>query len=148
MTTDLHALISAAVNRRMELARAASDTSPSPWTAVDANHAWIHDATNEPLVAGGWLSWEEAQLIAANDPADTIRRCEAELAILAEVASWKHRIVEDCWYTCPAATEEVEGERCCDVGRGPGCDCGIDRARSVILGALAAALGLGIEVAE
>lgn len=85
----LHDDLHAAVNRRMELARAASDTSPSPWTAVDANHAWIHDATNEPLVAGGWLSWEEAQLIAANDPADTIRRCEADLRRLE-----RHRRIE------------------------------------------------------
>lgn len=47
--------------------------------------------------------------------------------VIAALEAVRHRVVEDCWYTCPAATEERDGGECCnDDLTGDPCDCGRD----------------------
>lgn len=60
----------------------------------------------------------------------------AEQRVRAEVEAWQHHVSPDCWYTCPAATDAVEGETCCNDEAGTDCDCGLDQRRSAILAAL------------
>jgi hypothetical protein len=67
-----------------------------------------------------------------------LAECAAKRRIVAEVESWRHLVVEDCWYTCPAATEEREGETTCnDATRGGSCDCGRDLRAQRVLAPLA-----------
>lgn len=73
-----------------------------------------------------------------------------ELAYLAAlrgvvelVATWTHEVVDDCWYTCAAATREHDGgETCSDARRGGACDCGLDTRRSQVLAIIAEGLGV------
>lgn len=61
--------------------------------------------------------------------------------IVETTAEWRHEVVEDCWYTCAAATDEREGSECCDDSRRGGpCDCGLDYRRGQVLTAIATAL--------
>lgn len=79
------------------------------------------------------------RIIAERDEARA-RVTAVETAIIAEIDSWQHHVSEDCWYTCPAATEDREGETCCnDATVGTGCDCGLDARRARLRAALAAA---------
>lgn len=59
---------------------------------------------------------------------EVIADFEAKLALLADLTSERHEVVDgDCWYTCAAATEEQDGgETCDDNRRGNPCDCGRD----------------------
>ena len=71
----------------------------------------------------------------------------AYLAALRKIvetsAEWRHEVVDDCWYTCAAATEDRDGGECCDDSRrGAACDCGLDHQRGQILAAVAEALGV------
>lgn len=65
--------------------------------------------------------------IARHDPARTLREVEAKRALLGDLTAERHDVVEDCWYTCAAATEEDDGgESCDDTKRGGPCNCGRD----------------------
>ena len=57
-------------------------------------------------------------------------------AIIEYAQTWLHLVVEgDCWFTCPAATEERDGgESCNDDERGKPCDCGAEWRQAKILG--------------
>jgi len=58
----------------------------------------------------------------------TILECTAKSLMIEDLTSEHHLLVEDCWYTCPAATEEREGEVTCnDTHQDDSCDCGLDR---------------------
>lgn len=62
----------------------------------------------------------------APDP-DVIADLDAKLALLEDLLAERHDVVEDCWYTCAAATEERDGGETCNEGRQGGpCDCGRD----------------------
>lgn len=72
----------------------------------------------------------------------------AYLGALRKVAeradAWTHEVVDDCWYTCAAATDERDGgETCDDARRGGDCDCGLEARRTQVLAAVATALGVG-----
>ena len=65
--------------------------------------------------------------IARHDPARVLREVAAKRALLDDLLASRHDVVEDCWYTCAAATEEHDGGETCDASRRGGpCDCGRD----------------------
>jgi hypothetical protein len=72
------------------------------------------------------------------DPARVLRECAAKRALITDLTSERHEVVEDCWYTCAAATEERDGGTCCNDSRGEDCDCGRDNRVARRLGTLAA----------
>lgn len=93
-----------------------------------------------------WREFERARVPGAverlvvgwHDPARVLAECAAKRAIVEVVSAWKHEVVEDCWYTCGAATEERDGGQCCDdARRRTGCDCGLDFRVGAILKPLA-----------
>jgi hypothetical protein len=81
--TDLHVILVAAVQHRLELARAAT---PGPWSP---DSPWLSDVVNSALlgpvadcsIGTGFRpqSLEDARHIAANSPDVVIRQCEADL---------------------------------------------------------------------
>jgi len=83
---DLHERLTAAVEARLEVARAAT---PGPWAP---DHPWLSDVVNSALlgavadcsVGTGYRaqSLEDARHIAAHDPATVIRHCERDLRVL------------------------------------------------------------------
>lgn len=64
----------------------------------------------------------------------------AKRALLAEIADWRHLVVDgDCWYSCAQAADEDGHRRCCDSRRvGGPCDCGLDWQRDRLVRLLAA----------
>jgi hypothetical protein len=51
----------------------------------------------------------------------------ADRQILDDLIGERHQVVEDDWYTCPAATVERDGGDCSDENRiGDPCSCGRD----------------------
>lgn len=77
-----------------------------------------HD-TNDPAVVA---QFQEP----APDP-DVIADLDAKLALIDDLPAERHQVVEDCWWTCAAATEERDGgETCHDARIGSPCDCGRD----------------------
>jgi hypothetical protein len=67
--------------------------------------------------------------ILENDPHAVLAQCEAQTALLEDALARKHLVVEgDGWFTCPAATEERDGDTCHRDDAGGQCDCGRDAA--------------------
>jgi len=63
---------------------------------------------------------------------------DAKLALVDDLLAERHQVVEDCWWTCAAATEERDGgETCHDARIGSPCDCGRDERVNRRLGILA-----------
>lgn len=89
---------------------------------------------------GDGPTWMVNEHISRHDPARVLAECAAKRAIIEAVGAWRHEVVEDCWYTCAAATEERDGGTCCDDNRRDvgECDCGLDYRVARILGPLAA----------
>lgn len=52
---------------------------------------------------------------------------DAKRQLIEDIISDRHRVVEDCWYTCPAATEERDGGESCHEDANGQCDCGRDK---------------------
>ena len=72
------------------------------------------------------------------DPARVLAECEAKRRIIADLSAERHEVVDDCWYTCSAATEERDGGQTCDDSRlHEECDCGRDTRVLRRLGILA-----------
>jgi hypothetical protein len=71
-------------------------------------------------------------------PQAILADCDAKLALVDDLLAERHQVVEDCWYTCPAATEERDGgETCNDADGGKPCNCGRDARVARRLGLLA-----------
>lgn len=89
---------------------------------------WTPLVTEAGSYVGDMLDDEIGQHIAANDPDVVIADCDAKLALIDDLLTETHEVVDgDCWYTCAAATEERDGGQTCDDGRRGGpCDCGRD----------------------
>lgn len=70
----------------------------------------------------------EHLLMVQHDPASVLRRVKADRALLADLRAERHLVVDgDCWFTCPAATDERDGgENCDDDRRGGRCNCDRD----------------------
>lgn len=61
------------------------------------------------------------------EPEAVTADCDAKLALVNDLLTERHEVIEDPWYTCSAATEAHDGGRCCDQNRrGKPCDCGRD----------------------
>ena len=61
------------------------------------------------------------------EPGGVIADCDAKLALVDDLLAERHQVVEDCWYTCAAATEERDGgETCNEADSGKPCNCGRD----------------------
>lgn len=61
------------------------------------------------------------------DPVRLLADLDAKLALVDDLLAERHQVVEDCWYTCPAATETRDGgETCNEVDSGKPCNCGRD----------------------
>jgi hypothetical protein len=79
--SDLHERLLAAVNERLELARAAQAGYPGPWAPDDLYGGKVEAADGDAVahdIPGDHL----APFIAANDPASVIRHCERDLGVL------------------------------------------------------------------
>lgn len=62
-------------------------------------------------------------------------------AVEAEVATWQHETVEDCWYSCAATYgTDVENSCCDDRQENQPCNCGLDYRRDRLLAAVRAAV--------
>jgi hypothetical protein len=86
MSDDLVAWLREQIRARMQLARAAT---PGPWEfeGDDPADDELYSTADERLPTVAWARGQDRQvangrLMEANDPQDTIARCEAELAIL------------------------------------------------------------------
>lgn len=95
--------------------------------------------TEQGLLAG-------LDLIRWASPQTALARVEADRRILAEIQTWRHVYNDDDpWYSCSQAASTWEEDRspgsgCIDEDRaGKPCDCGLDRRRAVIVGALLSA---------
>lgn len=143
---DLTAFLNARYDRLEELARAADGVE---WTynpplgddgTVDHERGFVM-AGHETHV--GVFIFDELAHMAAVDPAYVLADIDSKRRILAEIATWRHYACsDDSWYSCAQATVDngySEDLECADENRhGEPCDCGLDRRRGVILGALAA----------
>jgi hypothetical protein len=71
---------------------------------------------------------EVAQATPYRDATYGLADIAAKLAIIDDLLAERHHVNDgDCWYTCPAATEERDGGETCDDSRhGYPCDCGRD----------------------
>ncbi|MGW2861935.1 DUF6221 family protein [Streptomyces sp. NPDC001205] len=126
--------------------RGAEAATPGPWApkAADPGDDEVytrHDGEHGDLV-GDVVAYVRGQefrrpsgqrlanmhLIATHaDPDAVLCRIAADRKLLDDLLAETHDVVEDCWYTCAAATEEADGgETCDDNRRGKPCDCGRD----------------------
>ena len=100
----------------------ASDGQTGIWLLRDhpSESVMIRDQGGLPVVYDeGSPSEAEAAHIAANDPRDVIARCEAELAIIADLLAETHFLDNREWYGCQAIDEN-------DQPTGSECTCGRD----------------------
>lgn len=72
----------------------------------------------------GWPTRSDARHAARQDPSRTLRRIKAERALVRDFPKELHVVVEDSWYTCPAATGERDGGESSNTSRTGMCDCG------------------------
>ncbi|MFF5642963.1 DUF6221 family protein [[Kitasatospora] papulosa] len=128
--TDLASFLRARYAERRAIAEGAARGGAGSWTQVDPDRkdGWIEDeAGNTVIFDEGSPTGEQAHHIATNDPVHVITDIDAKLALLDDLLAERHNVIEDCWYTCAAATEERDGGESCDEDRQGGpCDCGRD----------------------
>jgi len=72
----------------------------------------------------GYLGGTWGEQAARWDPTRVLAECAAKRAIVEDLSSESHVVVDDCWYTCGAATEKPDGGETCDDSRRGTCDCG------------------------
>lgn len=98
------------------------------WNVYRVEDTAPHDDEEENrLVVYGDVQ-AQSEHIAANSPKAVLRRIKADRELLADLLAEKHMVNDgDCWYTCPAATQERDGGETCNDGlEGEPCDCGRD----------------------
>jgi hypothetical protein len=126
--TDLADFLRARLLERRAIAEAAS---PGPWS-VNAESDEVLAADGITVADGFALSGRQLRAttahVAANDPAYVLADIDSKLALLDDLLAERHHVNDgDCWYTCPAATDERDGGENCDDNRHGGpCDCGRD----------------------
>lgn len=133
MIEELVAFLRARLDDDERTARAAT---PGPWSVNDESFTEsIRAADGTEVVAGGrwggeapvFETTEDALHIAAHDPARALLETDSRRQLLADALVEKHVVVEDCWYTCPATTEDHDGgETCNEADSGKPCNCGRD----------------------
>lgn len=87
----------------------------------------IEDGDGQLVAGPGAVpSPEQADHITRADPTAALARIRALRALVDDLAGEKHRVLDDPWYTCQAATEDRDGGRYAETdGAGP-CTCGRD----------------------
>lgn len=140
--TDLIEFLKARLASDENIARASGGVGT--WTAREADRTYDglrqFDLMDDRYPAGRITGSARSNHITRHDPARILREVEAKRAILDKIAGWTHAVVEDCWYTCEAATDAHDGGSSCvdeDGQLGP-CTCGLDARREVLLRHLAA----------
>lgn len=104
---------------------------------------WVVEHTRPPI-AGTYLADDGTETDSGYTPVRVLAECETKRALIEAITGRWHLVVSDCWYTCPAATEEREGETTCNDGeRGKPCDCGRDKTVREQLELLAAPYRIG-----
>lgn len=89
---DLHERLTAAVNARLEVARAARHGGDGDWSQNGHSGQRIEDERGEVVVYDeGSPSEAEAEHIAANDPATVIRHSERDLRVLERHTPFEQR---------------------------------------------------------
>jgi hypothetical protein len=107
-------------------AEAAAERAWTPHWDYDDLVNEIRDLNNGNTLANVYFP-EIGKHVEANDPAAVLRRIAADRKLLDDLIAERHLVVDDCWYTCRAATDEHDGgENCNDAERGKPCDCGRD----------------------
>lgn len=115
--SDLHARLVAAVEHRLDLARAAQNAGRGEWSQFDPDRepGLIQDERGEIVTYDEGRPTEgQAAFIAANDPATILRHAEADLRRLERHGPWR---------SDPASNRPDPATRCarCDYIRHP-CD--------------------------
>ncbi|MFJ9847519.1 DUF6221 family protein [Kitasatospora sp. NPDC101155] len=125
--SDVVAWLREELDRIEQTAQAAALADGPVWTH-NLGDRWLVEGMDGPVIYDeGSPTDEQAQHIALWDPQAVLRRVTADRQLLDDLLSERHTVVEDCWYTCPAATEEHDGGDCCDDDRrGGACNCGRD----------------------
>lgn len=135
--TDLVTFLRTRLDDDEQIARAALNPKrPGDWE-------WRKDSRTTVTVGGDPIQpspgVERGPHIARWHPARVLAEVAAKRRILDDMAAWKHAVIDDCWYTCRAATEERDGGESCDESEGSGgpCTCGLDKRRDAIARLLA-----------
>jgi hypothetical protein len=132
--SDVVAWLRAELDRVEQTAQATTVYQPyDEWTpvGVDEDRDTARSCWEVALIARPAVRSPSARSlmehIAAHDPAAVLRRVAADRRLLDDLLNERHEVVEDDWYTCPAATVERDGGECCDENRiGDPCNCGRD----------------------
>jgi len=118
-----------------KVAHAAADTADAEMWESDSDGETVRGfgGSLQDVLRSGWQTGDcghdcpEVTHAARFDPAWVLADCTAKRALIADLLAETHQVVEDCWYTCAAATEDHDGEDTCDdTRRGGPCDCGRD----------------------
>jgi hypothetical protein len=157
---DLIAWVSAAIEQTEKIARAAEVEAPGPWIRghreynpkVDTpDGQQIYDSARDVVVYDeGQPGPASVGHIVHNNPADTLRRCEADRRLLDQVQTWRHEYVDgDPWFSCAQAVDDSgaePGSGCADDDRaGQPCDCPTGTHIKQVMAALAARYGITTE---
>lgn len=135
--TEIADFLRARIAERRALAEA---VPRGPWTWAHAeSDTGTYDSLSGPdeevLSSGdadGYKSWIDKHdglnaYLAIAQPEEVIADCDGKLALIDDLLAERHAVVDDCWYTCGAATEERDGgETCHETRQGGPCDCGRD----------------------
>jgi hypothetical protein len=120
-----------------DAARRMEAVYPTPWDSYDRGWmvrvqagppGWHEVVRLEQKFAPEGLEWLAGAIehVALQAPDQTIRRIEAMRALIADISAEKHRVIDDQYYTCPAATEERDGGSYGETDGGGWCSCGRD----------------------
>jgi hypothetical protein len=120
MTDDLVAFLRARLDEDEAAARAVQpDPRMSPRDPIEFILA------NQDLSLPSTEAAEK--FIVSHTPARVLAEVEAKRRIIDDLIGERHDVVDgDCWYCCPAATEERDGGQRDDDRLGKPCDCGRD----------------------
>lgn len=124
--------------------------------ATAAGHGFGHLGLRSQLnLNAGWTRLDltdnvrptyDQHFLRTFDPESIKALCRAHRQIIDRITAIKHKVVvDDCWYTCAAATEERDGDTTCRADAGPDCDCGRDALVEALLRDLAVGLGVSVE---
>lgn len=155
--TELIDKLRAALDEDERVAREVGDATwnVEPWEgdapAGYRDGAWVRNTETQTAIAAFTKVYPETAIrlcaathIARHDPARVLRQVAAMRKILEDALAQRHMVIDgDCWYTCPAATEERDGGSTCDETAGSTCGCGRDARLQRTVAALAE--GCGIE---
>ena len=109
------------IRERLYLARHAIELgNAAEWIEQSSGVLVTGEPTETDTWHGTWPMGDSSltRLMEANDPQDTIARCEAELALIADLLAETHFLDNREWYGCRAIDEDDKPTGCeCTCGR-------------------------------